>query len=370
MYAEKHLGGNALSMLYALTHQLPHADWSGLVLDYAYLAGANLEDKSFRGSSMKYANLDNTQLGGADFRKADLTGVQLKETAPVLDLALDRDRNAIYVGYGDNTVRRWLLGPGGHATSHIICEVPFTLRELDISPFGDLIARGNQHLAIISRSNRGKSWNVVSRFRVRADIRGISVQAGHILLQRDLRGPGFMLHSYAPQNRETPTSLAVDHPGPFCLVSPSVALISAEGGRLALRLAAGDDAQVAKILDVPPMSCIDAKVLDKRGLLVVLGHGNGDVSLWRVRSDEPSLSVEQIWRIPVHGGFVTTVRLSDSFVISGGVDRAVCLLTFTDQWRVGEPLRLHRTLSCKGMKIDGVKGERERQLLRSLIESD
>ena len=50
IYADKHLGGNALTLLFALNRTLPGTDWSGLALDYADLAGANLDGMSFRGS--------------------------------------------------------------------------------------------------------------------------------------------------------------------------------------------------------------------------------------------------------------------------------------------------------------------------------
>jgi hypothetical protein len=369
MYAKKHLGGNAISLLHALTHRLPHTDWSGLALDYAYLADANLKDMSFQNSSMRYANLDNTQLDGADFREADLTGVQLEETAAVLDLVLDEDKNCVYAVYGDKTVRRWSLGAGGRITSNTVHQISFTPNSLGISPFGDLVIGGQEDLVILSQAGTERSWRVISRFKLRPDIREFAIQRDCVAVRQDAQESEYALNLYAPGDREIKASLALDRTGPFHFTSPCDVFVSTEGGHVAIRFTTSDGSEAIKVLETAPMSCIDVKVLEKRELLVILGHGDGNVSLWRMHIDEASVSVEEIWNVTAHTEAVTTVQISESFVVSGAMDRTVCLFTFTDQWCVGEPLRLHRTLSCEGMRIEGVKGERERQLLQALIEA-
>jgi hypothetical protein len=71
----------------------------------------------------------------------------------------------------------------------------------------------------------------------------------------------------------------------------------------------------------------------------------------------------------VHDGIVTSIAfLEHDRVVSGGSDRAINLvptaqlLTETSSEHQLSPLRL--TIRCKGMRIEGLQGDRERQLLQ------
>jgi hypothetical protein len=101
-----------------------------------------------------------------------------------------------------------------------------------------------------------------------------------------------------------------------------------------------------------------------------MGHEDGSVSLWRLHPRSPLPRLEELWRRQTHVGSVTDVRLSGMFVLSGGMDRTISLFTLGDNWSTSEPSRLHRTIECAGMKINGVKGSVERALLESLLHAE
>ncbi|GAA4306621.1 hypothetical protein GCM10023178_14710 [Actinomadura luteofluorescens] len=163
-YKDQHLGGNALTLLYALSRKLPTHDWSGLALDYADLSGANLDGMCFRGSSLRSASLDNASLVGADFRNADLAGVQLQQTAPVIALTFDSDSNIAYAIYGDRSVRCWTFGVGGRMSCVTLADLDFHSTSIHLSPFGDLVIKGPDTIAVLSAVDRRRNDNTSQNF--------------------------------------------------------------------------------------------------------------------------------------------------------------------------------------------------------------
>jgi hypothetical protein len=133
LYADKHAGGNALTLLYALKEELPKRDWSELALDYANLSGADLSGMSFRGSSLRHASLDNTRLVETDLRDADLTGVQLERAGGVMAFTFDVDRNRVYAAYGHRSLRCWTLGVGGRMSCETIAKLDMEADSLDLT---------------------------------------------------------------------------------------------------------------------------------------------------------------------------------------------------------------------------------------------
>lgn len=360
LYKDQHLGGNALTLLFALNHQLPRTDWSGLALDYADLAGADLSGLSFRRSSLRSASLDNTRLVGTDLRDADLTGVQLEQTAPVLALAFDPDSNTAFAAYGDRTIRRWTFGVGGRMNCETLTEVGFPLTHLGLSPFGDLVAKGPGMIAVLSALGKDETWHVVSHFSVSTTAEDVWISGDHIILRgKDLAGTT-VLTEYDPIERKAVSTNTASTDSRLFILSETTTLTAADN-RLLLTTPKG-----RSIFEVPPRTSLDVRKISDDLVLLALGHEDGAVSLWclHLRS-RPQL--EKVWERDTHVGSVTDVRLSGMFVLSGGMDRTICLFTLTDNWMSSEPVRLHRTVECARLKIDGVQGPRERTKLEALL---
>jgi hypothetical protein len=384
-FTGRNLGGNALTLLYALNGKLPHDNWSDLALDFAYLAGANLDGMSFRGSSMQSANLDNTSLAGTDFRDADLTGVQLEETAAVLAVALDEDSNAIFAGYSDNTVRRWTIGAGRRTTSTIVTKLNFRPDTIDLSPYKDLIVAGTgkstePRVVVLSATGTDDAWGTVSSFAARPDIRFVRVRQGQVIahrIQQDAAAGPANLHLYAPKDRTVRTLLPHTLSGQLrCVLDEWTTIVREAPSRLLLTVEARDGLSatdrpkpVEQRFAVPEPVCLDARRLSGQEALLLLGHANGEISLSKITVDGSAPSLARLWQRQAHAGSVTAVRISGRFVLSGGMDRTLNLFPLRDGWAVDEPIRLHRTLHCAGLRIEGVRGKREQKLLRTLLQS-
>jgi hypothetical protein len=359
IYRDQHLGGNALTLLFALNRKIPKTDWSELALDYADLAGANLNDLCFRGSSLRHASLDNASLVGTDLRYADLTGVQLEQTAPVLAVTFDTDSNTAYAAYGDSSVRRWTFGVGGRMSCVTLAELDFQPSRLDMTPFGDVIVKGESEIAILSVQGYEEEWHIVSRFATVREIDALSIRDGMIILP----GPNQTLERYDPGQRRLMTTASVAPGSHLLFIGEATTLAGADEH---VHLNRGPDSWAFR---VPKLTSLDARMIDDDHAVLALGHEDGTVSLWHVTSIRSNPQIEGLWQRPAHAGSVNTVHLSGLYVLSGGMDRTICLFTLTDNWSTGEPLRLHRTLDCANMMIEGVQGPREQSLLESLLHS-
>ena len=109
----------------------------------------------------------------------------------------------------------------------------------------------------------------------------------------------------------------------------------------------------------------------KPGLyLVAAGTDKGMISVWRLTLTCGQWTIERLLSRSSHQGVVTALSfVNDSLLASGGSDRAIVLVRLlgSEHPEGTEERRLLRTLRCRNMKIEGVKGPREYEMLRDYI---
>jgi WD40 repeat protein len=371
-YAGKMLGGNALTLLYTLKGNLPHGDWTHLALDYVYLAGADLDGMAFRHSTLRYANLDNTSLVGADFSYCDLTGVQLEETAAVVSIALDEDSSTVFAGYTDNSIRRWRVEAGRRATCVTIAELDFRPESLSLTPQKDVFVMGGtdqlRRVSVLSAGADGQ-WAPLCAFAVDATITSVALRnRAAVLERREQRSDASKIEVYLPDGRVVESARLIPGSGHSLLVLAPDRAISWDPAQTTLWARAVNGVLAPQqVLPLPSFTCLDGRLLDQGEALLLLGHADGRLSLWTVGFDGAS-APRRLWQIASHAGSVSSVRLSGGFVLSGGIDRTLNLFPLMDDWNVGPPIKLHRTLRCAGLHIDGVEGAAEQTLLADLVQ--
>jgi hypothetical protein len=331
------VGGNALTLLFALKGSLPKRDWSELALDYANLSGADLSEMSFRGSSLRHASLDNTRLIGTDLRDADLTGVQLERAGRVMAFTFDVDSNRLYAAYGHRSLRCWTLGAGGRRSCETIAKLDLEADSLDLTPFGDLVVGAGDSIVVFSAaSGTDETWRVVSRFEMHDTAAGVRVRGNYLVITADHLSNAKVRTIYDPVERRE---------------------LDVSKDRMLFETA-------------PEHTSMDTRDISDGRRLVVLGHEDGTVSLWHLLPEHPP-QWKRLWERKVHPDPVSNVRVFGMFVLSsGGADRTICLFTLADDWSTGEPLRLHHTFECAGMKIDGVQDAKAMEMLQSLALED
>jgi Pentapeptide repeats (8 copies)/NACHT domain len=368
------IGGNALTLLYGLTRRTPRLDWSGLNLDYADLNGADLSGLSFAGSSMRYANLDNANLENADFSNADLTGVRFDETAQVDAVTISGSGDKIIAAYEDGTIREWTLQPAGGAVSATLVEDSGHRADRIVQlAWGDVVLLGNGWLAQYVHADG--AWSERTRFRTKTEFRFPALREDMLtVLHEEANRPMHML-AIDPSSALVRRSVVAGGYGPceqlgdLCSIVPD-----SDKGMLVLHAPPNADARRYRI----PLSDISSLVArvdsGPTDVHIATGHRDGFLRLWRVSTGEAAGDLQPVWERRVHDGVVTSLAIlgeDDPRIVSGGTDRAVCLTPIDSSGEAAAEddgvKRLHLTVRCKGMKIDGLQGEHEQQLLRERL---
>ncbi|MCW3055900.1 MAG: hypothetical protein JWN14_5070, partial [Chthonomonadales bacterium] len=141
------------------------------------------------------------------------------------------------------------------------------------------------------------------------------------------------------------------------------AMVSAqEDGKLVVYLTKpkGQSYIIAEMKEPSAISAFGPIDQEKSTFLIACGGRDGTVGIWRWRLNE--LTGEEVFREKVHKGMVTSVCfVGEKLLLSGGVDKKIYPLNLTSPSVRQEPFELK--LQCQGMKVEGLKGKKEREML-------
>jgi site-specific DNA-cytosine methylase len=358
-----YLGGNAITLFYLSRGELPHCDYSRLRLDRAQLPGADLTGSRFVEASLRYANLDNANLEGADLTNADLEGVQLDETSQVLALAV-RGRDRIVAAYEDRSLREWRLRPGA-ADSRVIHMLDHQAEHVCLTPRGHLVASGDGALSVLDLA--GDSAVARSRFGTKSCFRFIIPGERSALFAEELSGGLTRVLWLSVPEKQLRDHRDIEEAVTCCAQLDGKMYAFGTEDTVHIIWFSDDGERYESAFRDPRVSCLDLRI-DQDAILVATGHQDGTVSLTTVPPVGQEGGIAAPQRHRVHAGTVTTISFGgDSQIVSGGIDRAICVMPTPDMHPgATEPQirRLCLTLRCENVRFAGVRTEREQQKLR------
>jgi len=77
------IGSHSINIIFSALGKLPSVDYSHLILDGAYLVGADLSNKDFSHTSMRNSNLYNVNFENANFSYTDISNSLLDKTSGI-----------------------------------------------------------------------------------------------------------------------------------------------------------------------------------------------------------------------------------------------------------------------------------------------
>ncbi len=358
-------GGSVLTLLAGLSPRLPSGfDYRGRSYELADLQGADLAGLDFSGSRFRRANLANADLTGADLSRCDLAGVRLDETTGVRALAASAPGERVLAAYDDGSVWEWNLTPGGRQDYRIIlAEQGLRLSRFGRGPAGIIWALAERRLLLFDLGT--DRCDCLARIPVDNAISDLSVQGSAVAVLGGDGGPRCRVIDLKSLRVGLDTAM------------PETAVFAAAGHealvhrlderhlRLVMR---GAGTAVDSAIPCRDPTCVALMVPVGGQAILAWSQANGEVRLVRVHGAAPG--VEDLFTRAVHAGAVTSLAfLGEDTLVSGGADRtiAVSRVISTEDSQVSAP-RLIRALRCKGLRIEGLLPEDQRQRLGALVE--
>ena len=364
-----HLGGNALTLLFRLPGDVSYRGWNGLELDNANLSGADLSGMDFTGSSLRQAIMDNADLTGTNLRGCDLTGVRLEETAPVVALGAGRTESSFVTGYGDGSIREWSTVRLDQSPRSL-SESFSGLQSIGLGLDEWLVVLADMHLTVLKEIEG--SWQRITRFRVRTDIRDIRVLGERVALLREAIAPGTMgqILLFECASRQGKLDMPVRSLGPFAVLGDTAVALPTASNSIAIEFLLNNNAEAATAtVPIEHVSGVALQQSGEDGLVIAVGTLTGRVCLMRAGRAGSECEVVPEWDDQVHEGAVTSVWfLSNEMFVTGGMDRVVAV------HEIGRAAartihRLQLTIRCAGVQTEGVLGPKERLMFDRLRDS-
>jgi len=372
------LGRNAVTVLYKSHGELQEQDWTRMLLDGVDLAGADLAGKNFTGSSLRNANLDNADLTESVFANADLTGVQLEETAEVRAIDVAGGGDGFVAAYSDGSLRWWDLRPSSGSRSYVTYRVPKKASqrvEMAVQPGVCLCLANAGEIDFADRTTAGHE--LVSRFRSDGRAARVVFKADRILVVEEPEPAKHRARLFDLREERCASGRVVDLGQRLlcdCLGWEAVVVAEPERGFVVLPFERQDQPPV-RADEVEKVTALAARVpvhLEPEAYAFACGEQSGFVSLWHYRPAREDQPLEMICRQKVHTRAVTALAfVDDHSLLSGGQDRLLCQLAFGHErgaFTLGRAFALK--LRCRGMRIDGLKSDKEREALVKFISND
>ncbi len=367
----RRMGGYALTLLYRLEPHLPREfSWEAKVFDGADLENADLSGLNFRGSSFRDANLANINFEQANFEECDLTNVRIEETTPVLALARDPSCEHVVAAYRDGILRQWHLKPGSRTPSTNVGTLTLTSGcAVGVHESGQRWLNTDREWTFLTSGN-DETWTYSGHFSIKKEVHSVRFQPPFLVFaesdEKDL------IHVVAVDlDRHTKLRLiqrnASRH---FAALGMSAVVWSDAEVGFRITQVAMADGKTDLILQCDEPTCLDTYRLKEDTYLIGGGTGKGVVHAWRVNTRDGVLRSEKILESRVHEGVVTAVAFVDgSRLSSGGSDCAVVVLRWLQDGDISGNIerRLQLKMRCRGLRIEGLRGDKEYGLLTRLI---
>ncbi len=363
------LGGNAITLLYRLVDKLPETDWTCRVFDHADLEGADLSEMNFRGSSFRFANLTNVNFEDSHFEGCDFTGVRIEETAAVRSITVSPSGDAIFAVYDDGTAREWAFKHPRKVESRTLAEhLPLDRAMIGSLTSGCLWMRQPNTFTLMNFEDG--DLQPIAWFPVKDGYRFETISQSEIsLVQVDPSGDVQLLLIDLDQQeiigrlRQTSATL--------CVALGRGALAFDDGDRGLSIVAFGPNYQHKKHIPLADrVTCISSKAIGENLHLLACGQSSGAVNVWAIDL-ATSPVVKEVLKSRIHDGTVTTITFLDELrIVSGGHDRAISVTRMDMKGKTPTGFlerKLQLKFRCKGMQINGLKGNDERQKLNELI---
>jgi hypothetical protein len=284
--------------------------------------------------------------------------------------------NRIFAAYKDNTIREWksILKPGNEEFRIVLEDTKGDVIGLEIFNGSSLCAVTNEEMIFYEFKDKEKLIQK-ARFRIKPGYRRLLTKGNMLLMLSEIEKQTNKLHLVDLDKFEEVDSLEQEKIS-LC-ENLDLQAFAVTDGKEYLRVEGTQQTQNEEILDISLQEitnlCVYTCEKDKK-YLMACGQSNRNVSVWQLDRLNGKWDHKLLVKNQVHDGMVSTLSfLDDARIVSGGIDRKISILKFgkdPDDLKGRQENILHMTIKCKGMKIKGLKGSKEQEMFKKLIQNE
>jgi hypothetical protein len=353
------LGSNIIEILCKIGGDILKSDYSNLILNEANLNGVDLTGKNFSNTSLINAKLYNVNFTNADFTGADLTNAQFAETYKIVSISYYNDW--IYALYDDKSVWKWSINNAGEIPTQIF---------IDKENPSVIAVNSENNIALIEQGKMRQAVffdnaSQVGCFKLNDSINVINVSKQTLLSEQDTDNNNF---KYTIHNMDNTESFSIKtNQRLLCVALNTKTMLTYANSKLKINNT--DD-----LLTIPNIITLESCSLNDTENIIAFGSNIGLVSLskldfidnkWTL-SKTTELSFSEINSKITHLVFADTNTL---IVVVDNEKMYIIPLDNDHKSSGGKPMPLELKILCDGMKIVGLKSEKEYNRLKNLIEN-
>jgi GTPase SAR1 family protein len=358
------LGSHSLNITFSTLNKLPEDDYSHLILDGAYLESSDLSTKNFSHTSMRNSTLYNVNFDNSDFSYADITGALIDKTPRVVSVSCPGNDENLYALYEDGSVWKW------NANTYR-GEKYINPKSNEKNMYSHVLALPNGYIAIIEHGKTNaisfyKNRSMTGAFNIDDSVKVVNANGNLLVLQEDSVTGKQGAYKYSAYNILNNNTFSIEtNSRPLCVSLDTQAIITYYGSDLKIN----DKEPIASITDI---KCMASSQFND-GFAIALGRKTGEILAYSAVKSDKGWNVSKRSSLKTFNSDITHMTFIDKeaiAVVAGGesihifkIDESFCLT----EKNINQSLKID--ISCKGMKINGLKSAKEYEFLSRQIGS-
>jgi len=351
------LGCNSINIIYLTLNGLPNNDYSNLILDGAYLTGANFSNKNFTKTSLRNSTLYNVNFENSIFKDTDITGAHFDKTHKIVSIFYSNNDECLFVLYEDNSIWKWNIH--NFKFDKVL--------KLDKGNPSHLVILSSNTIAFIEQNRENvvyfyKNGIFEGEFKINNNLKVINICENTLLLQQDIEEQNINVSKYIIHNIKNNRS---------CSILTNQKLICSSLGTYGIltysetKLKINNSNFLLSITEITHISSFDC---GNGNFIIGLSNKNGKISVVRLFNNDNSWILGELQSLETFEN-ITYLSFTDksTIVVAEGDEKIYVLRMKEDLTLSSKSKALKIDLLCKGMKIEGLKSEKEYQFLNELI---
>jgi chromosomal replication initiator protein len=351
------LGCNSINIIYLTLNCLPSNDYSNLILDGAYLTGADLSNKNFTKTSLKNSILYNVNFENSIFKGADITGAHFDKTHKIVSIFYSDNDECLYVLYEDNSIWKWNLN--NYKFDKVL--------KLDKGNPSHLIVLSSNCIAFIEQNRENvvyfyKDGKFEGEFKIDNNLKVINICENTLLLEQDIEEQNINGLKYIIHNIKDDSSYSI---------STNQKLICSSLGTYGILTCSKTDLKVNNgdfLRSITEITHISSYDCGNGNFIIGLTNKNGEILVTHLSKNDNTWNLGKLHSLKTFENITYLSFIDRSTIVVAEGDEKIYVLRMKEDFTLSlQSPALKIELLCKGMKIEGLKSDKEYQFLNELI---